>query len=393
MTIKVLAHKASFACLGIALLTAGIGWAEIRDQADPLTFRLGLTEPVFVDTAQGVPSLSFRLADDIWRDAPYAGGSGGQSLDFTYQITAGDFAPAGVVLNNTIALNGGRIVDVAGNPVALDFGPPDLSAIRIQTHSVTWDNAVISDLQAATVFFTLRDAPPGAFFDYTITPGDGAPAGAGGGQTGTGRVSQATQQIGPLDLSSLPDGPIELALILRDGAGNAGAPVRASAVKDTDAPTGQGVAFAAGFDPIGANAVTAVSIVLSGLEAQGAYSLEVSSSGGGATVSRSGTATGDTVELTGIDLSSLPDGVLTARLVVLDAAGNAAPGVTATAQKDTAAPAGYSVAWVTDPVNGGNVTAAGIQFAAAEIGASYGYTITSSGGGAPVAGSGTVASA
>ncbi len=60
---------------------------------------------------------------------------------------------------------------------------------------------------------------------------------------------------------------------------------------------------------------------------------------------------------------------------------------------DVTAPSGYSVAFTTDPVNSANYTAAAFQFAGAEIGATYSYTISSSGGGTPVTGTGTIATA
>ena len=60
---------------------------------------------------------------------------------------------------------------------------------------------------------------------------------------------------------------------------------------------------------------------------------------------------------------------------------------------DVTSPSGYSVTFTTDPLNLANYTAAAFQFASAEVGASYSYTISSSGGGTPVTGSGTIATA
>ena len=61
--------------------------------------------------------------------------------------------------------------------------------------------------------------------------------------------------------------------------------------------------------------------------------------------------------------------------------------------KDATAPAGYGVAFTTDPVDAGNAGAAAFQFSGAEVGAAFAYTITSDGGAGSVTGSGTVASA
>ena len=54
------------------------------------------------------------------------------------------------------------------------------------------------------------------------------------------------------------------------------------------------------------------------------------------------------------------------------------------------APSGYSVAWVNDPFDLNNYTQARFSISGAEIGATYNYTISSTGGGTPIAGSGTV---
>lgn len=47
---------------------------------------------------------------------------------------------------------------------------------------------------------------------------------------------------------------------------------------------------------------------------------------------------------------------------------------------DVTAPAGYAVAFTTDPIGASNQNAAGFQVTGAEVGAAYAYTITSSGG-------------
>lgn len=60
---------------------------------------------------------------------------------------------------------------------------------------------------------------------------------------------------------------------------------------------------------------------------------------------------------------------------------------------DTLSPAGYTVTFTTDPVNAANFTAVAFQFAGAEVGSTYNYSITSSGGGTAVTGSGTIATA
>ncbi|WP_425638155.1 MBG domain-containing protein [Algoriphagus yeomjeoni] len=60
---------------------------------------------------------------------------------------------------------------------------------------------------------------------------------------------------------------------------------------------------------------------------------------------------------------------------------------------DFEAPSGYSVVIDQDPINAGNSSAVSFTFADAEIGATYNYTFSTSGGATTVTGSGTIASA
>ena len=66
---------------------------------------------------------------------------------------------------------------------------------------------------------------------------------------------------------------------------------------------------------------------------------------------------------------------------------------TDTAAKDTAVPSGYTVAIGQDPINAANQTAVSFAFTGAEVGADYDYSFTSDGGGTPVTGTGTIATA
>ncbi|MCB9964850.1 MAG: inverse autotransporter beta domain-containing protein [Rhodospirillales bacterium] len=60
---------------------------------------------------------------------------------------------------------------------------------------------------------------------------------------------------------------------------------------------------------------------------------------------------------------------------------------------DTTAPSGYAVAFTTDPVDVNNQSAAAFQITSAEVGTTYDYTISSTGGGTNVTGSGTITTA
>ena len=74
------------------------------------------SEPVTVDTSQGVPSVTVELgarpADS--RSAPFASGSGTSELTFQYEMTDADGAQQFMALTtNSLALNGGTIQSVA----------------------------------------------------------------------------------------------------------------------------------------------------------------------------------------------------------------------------------------------------------------------------------------
>ena len=73
----------------------------------------------------------------------------------------------------------------------------------------------------------------------------------------------------------------------------------------------------------------AVTVVISGAETGAGYALSVSSAGGGAAVTRTGTIAAAETVLSDLDLTGLGDGALTASLVLTDAAGNPAGAVTA----------------------------------------------------------------
>ena len=78
-----------------------------------VTLSLGLSEPVTVDTAGGIPTLSL----DNGRIATYESGSGTSSLTFGYTVGVGEHVSD---LTVTAAnLNGATVTDVAGNPVNL----------------------------------------------------------------------------------------------------------------------------------------------------------------------------------------------------------------------------------------------------------------------------------
>ncbi|MFZ9949690.1 MAG: hypothetical protein ACO3FX_08810, partial [Gemmobacter sp.] len=106
--------------------------------AAPLSFTIGTSEPVVVDTTGGTPLIWLNFGGGEARAATYRAGSGTAALEFAYDIAAGDFAPVGIVAAGQIELAGGAIRDLAGNPLTLSFTPPDLSGVRVRTYRPVW---------------------------------------------------------------------------------------------------------------------------------------------------------------------------------------------------------------------------------------------------------------
>ena len=111
------------------------------------------------------------------------------------------------------------------------------------------------------------------------------------------------------------------------------------------------------------------------------YSYTVTSSGGSGSVTGSGTVLSSTQQVTGIDVSSLPDGTLTYSVTLTDAAGNVGSAATATATLDKTAPTGYAIAADQSLISSSQGRRDQLHLPGAEIGATYSYTVTSGGGG------------
>ncbi|RUA15467.1 MAG: hypothetical protein DSY83_07530 [Flavobacteriia bacterium] len=94
--------------------------------------------------------------------------------------------------------------------------------------------------------------------------------------------------------------------------------------------------------------------------------------------------------LNNIDLSSLPDGIITLTMTVTNILGTEGPETTDTALKLTTIPSGYTAQIDQDPIDQTNEDTVSFTFANAELNATYNYTISSDGGGVPVSGTGPI---
>ena len=139
----------------------------------------------------------------------------------------------------------------------------------------------------------------------------------------------------------MPDGTLTYSVALTDAAGNTGAYVAATATLDKTAPAGYTIT--ADQNSINASQDTAASFTFNNAEEFTTYNYTVTSNGGSGSVTGTGTVLSATQQVTGINVSSLPDGTLTYSVALTDAAGNVGGTVTATATLDKTAPTGYAV--------------------------------------------------
>lgn len=137
---------------------------------------------------------------------------------------------------------------------------------------------------------------------------------------------------------------------------------------------------------------TALGFTIEKAPPSGSYSYAITSSGSGSgTVSGTNAFTGPTVNVSGIDVSSLPPGNLTLALTILvSGQGTGAP-AQATAVLDNQPPSGYSASIdaTAGYVNAANINAASVRILGGETGSTYSYTLSGPSG-TPVTGSGTI---
>ncbi|WP_223633559.1 beta strand repeat-containing protein, partial [Rhodobacter sp. TJ_12] len=267
---------------------------------------------------------------------------------------------------------------------SVDYGASDTTPPS--GYTVSLDQDPVTSATESAVSFTFAGAETGTSYSYTITS-----SGGGTAVTGAGTISTAAQQITGIDVSGLADGTLTLSVTLTDSASNTGAAATDTATKDVAAPSGYTVSLDQ--DPVTSATETAVSFTFAGAETGTSYSYTISSSGGGTPVTGAGTISTAAQQILGIDVSGLADGTLTLSVTLTDSASNTGAAATDTATKDAAAPSGYTVSLDQDPVTSATETAVSFTFAGAETGTSYSYTISSSGGGTPVTGAGTISTA
>ncbi len=332
----------------------------------------------------------------------FSGAEVGATYNYTFTTSgdAGSVANSGVIATATDQITGidlsgladGTIslsvtlTDVNGNVGAAATDTETKETVAPSGYSVTIDQSPINGGNDAAVSFTFSGAEVGATYNYTFTTSGGA-----GSVTNSGVIATATDQITGIDLSGLADGTISLSVTLTDVNGNVGAAATDTETKETVAPSGYSMAIDQ--SPINGGNDDAVSFTFSGAEVGATYNYTFTTSGGAGSVINSGVIATATDQITGIDLSGLADGTITLSVTLTDVNGNVGVAATDTETKETVAPTGYSVSIDQSPINGGNDDAVSFTFSGAEVGATYNYTFTTSGGAGSVTNSGVIATA
>lgn len=133
-------------------------------------------------------------------------------------------------------------------------------------------------------------------------------------------------------------------------------------VVDVTAPSGYAVVFTT--DPINNLNNTAAAFQITGAEIGTTYDYTITSDGGAGSVTNSGTIATATQNITGIDVSGLPEGTLTVSLTLTDAAANVGGAVTDTVVLNLA-PELNLVSHEYDAVNRSTYTFSGVSIGAA----------------------------
>ncbi|USD39152.1 Ig-like domain-containing protein [Ferrimonas sp. SCSIO 43195] len=286
--------------------------------------------------------------------------------------------------------------DAAGNDSAISAPlSVEVDATAPSGHSLSFSQNPVIAANKGAITLTFAAAETGAEFSYTIgSDGGGTPL------TGSGTLASATDSIGPLDLSSLGDGTLTLSTVVTDAAGNAATTATDTATKDTEiplAPTGLDLATASdsgSSDSDNLTKQTTVTIAGSG-ETGATLTLFVDSNGNDSLDGGEATAT---TSVSGggwsTALGPLTQGSHNLKAYQTDAVGNqSAVSTPLTIEVDTEAPSGHSIVFDPTTVNGSNAQSVQVRFSGAEIGSLAAYSIASSGGGTPISGNATLASA
>ncbi|MEX0619687.1 MAG: Ig-like domain-containing protein [Pseudohongiellaceae bacterium] len=362
-----------------------------------LDFTVNTDEAVTVNTDGGTPRLQLTVGAAT-RFALYESGSGTMALLFRYTVQAGDNDNDGISLDATLDANGGTLRDAAGNDLVLTNAIADTAAVLVDT--------TVPATPAAPDLAAGSDSGSSDSDDITS---DQTPT-LNGTAEADSLVSITSSEDGLLDtvsadgsgdwsftpVTDMTQADHELTVKATDAGGNVSAASTALEITiDATAPAITGVSFDQA-DVNGTN-LEAVSVTLAGAEVGATLNYTITSSGGGGSVTGSMTVTDAEEQITGLDVSDLPDGTLTISVILTDTAGNVSPAVTDTVVKD----ADPVLVLPADPaaiVDGDTAVIAGVSVSdtasssiTVELSVATGTIDVTGGGGATITGNGSAA--
>ncbi|QLE87645.1 tandem-95 repeat protein [Shewanella sp. Scap07] len=364
---------------------------QASGQADPTNSASVLFDVVFSESVTGFVSSDISLSGDVTATVTNLAGSG-----TTYIATA------------TISAGQGDIVATVASDVATASSGALNKASTSTDNTVEFDNVAPS---APTALDLLASSDTGTSDSDNIT-NDTSPTVSGSGESDatitlfsdldgnnslngvepsiTANVTANSWSATLAGLSSSdPNTLHNLKAFQTDPAGNISAVSSALAMTlDNTLPTAHTAAIST--SPINSSNENALAFTLNSAEVGAAYSYTISSSGGGTAVTNLGTISSTTESFNNLDVAGLADGTLTVSVLLTDIAGNIASAVTDTVEKDTQLPSGHSVTIDQSPIVAANANAVSFTFNAAEITATYQYSFSSSNGGSPVTGTGSI---
>jgi methionine-rich copper-binding protein CopC len=97
-----------------------------------------------VTTTGGMPYIPITIDTGGTVEAAYYSGSGSTALVFRYTVATGNLDGDGVAVSGEINLNGGTIMDAAGNSAVLTFTSPDTTGVKVDGVTPTLTSVKIS---------------------------------------------------------------------------------------------------------------------------------------------------------------------------------------------------------------------------------------------------------
>ena len=167
----------SYFTIPINLRNITVGqWAQVYNgnytENDNINVNVRFGENITVNTDGGTPRIDLNIGGNT-KHAAYASGSGGKVLTFTYTVASGDSDADGIVMANSITLNGGVLTTASNTSLSTNFNSPEnLAFVKVNTvmpFISHWRTTTSNE----TITLPLR---AGHDYNFTVNWGDGSTA-------------------------------------------------------------------------------------------------------------------------------------------------------------------------------------------------------------------------